>query len=370
MFGLSPASIFILPLFSNFLLKKEMNGLSQNSKPLLRALAGGRDARPPVWLMRQAGRYLPEYRATRARADGFLDLCFRPDLAAEVTLQPLRRFPFDAAIVFADILLVPFALGQRLEFLEGGGPKLDPIREVGDLARLSAARSAERLAPVGETLGRVRDGLSREVALIGFAGAPWTVATYMVEGGGSLDQRAARLWSYRDPEGFGRLIDVVTAATIEYLDFQVRSGADALQLFDSWAAMLPDVPFERWVIEPTRKIVKAVKARHPHVPIIGFPRGARNLTGYAEHTGVDALSLDNAVPVDFARTKLQTALPVQGNLDPLLLMAGGSAMDQEIDRIVEGLSQGSHIFNLGHGILPETPPEHVGQLVRRVKGLS
>lgn len=346
-----------------------MSETSAPLKPLLSTLKGGREKRPPVWFMRQAGRYLPEYRATRAQADGFLDLCFRPDLAAEVTLQPLRRYPFDAAIIFADILLVPHALGQALAFVDGEGPRLDPIRDVAALDRLRPDGLLKVLEPVGETLQRVRSALSKDVALIGFAGSPWTVATYMVEGQGSPEQKAARLWAYRDPEGFGCLIDLVVDATVEYLDFQVRSGAEVLQLFDSWAAMMPDPLFERWVIGPTRRIVRAMKDRHPDVPIIGFPRGARNLTGYAEHTGVDALGLDTAVPVDHARTKLQTAMPVQGNLDPILLVAGGAAMDREIDRIVDGLSQGPHVFNLGHGIIPETPPENVERAVKRIKGL-
>jgi uroporphyrinogen decarboxylase len=340
------------------------------SKPLIETLKGHRDKRPPVWFMRQAGRYLPEYRETRAKANGFLDLCFNSPLAAEVTLQPLRRFPFDAAIVFADILLVPHALGQGLRFLEGEGPQLDPIRDKAGLSTLNASRLLDKLAPVGDTLAKVRAGLPKGVALIGFAGSPWTVATYMVEGGGSVDQRAAKVWAYRDPEGFGALINEITEATIAYLDFQVRAGAEVLQLFDSWAAMIPDPLFEAWVIAPTRKIVKALKAQHPGVPIIGFPRGARNLTGYAEHTGVDALGLDTAVPVDHARTKLQTALPVQGNLDPYLLAAGGPTLDREVDRIVEGLSHGPHVFNLGHGILPETPVENVERVVNRVKGLA
>jgi uroporphyrinogen decarboxylase len=341
-----------------------------STKPLIATLKGGKEKRPPVWFMRQAGRYLPEYRETRARTRGFLDLCYRSDLAAEVTLQPLRRYPFDAAIVFADILLVPHALGQNLEFVEGEGPKLEPIRDEAGLAKLNSSRLLDRLSPVGETLSRLSGALPKGVALIGFAGSPWTVATYMVEGGGSTDQRAAKLWAYRDPKGFGRLIDEVSDATIAYLDFQVRAGAEVLQLFDSWAAMIPDPLFEAYVIAPTRRIVKALKAKHPDVPIIGFPRGARNLTGYAEHTGVDALGLDTAVPVDHARTKLQTALPVQGNLDPYLLAAGGPALDREVDRIVEGLSHGPHVFNLGHGVIPETPPENVARVVNRVKGLA
>jgi uroporphyrinogen decarboxylase len=366
----STAHIFLLPLLLTIIFKKEMTDINLQIKPLIATLKGARDKRPPIWFMRQAGRYLPEYRETRSQARGFLDLCYRSDLAAEVTLQPLRRYPFDAAIVFADILLIPHALGQKLEFLEGEGPKLDPIRDEAGIAALNATRLLDRLAPVGETLSRLSGALPKDVALIGFAGSPWTVATYMVEGGGSPDQRAAKLWAYRDPKGFGRLIDVIADATIAYLDFQIRAGAEVVQLFDSWAAMIPDPLFEAYVVAPTAKIVKALKAQHPHVPIIGFPRGARNLTGYAEHTGIDALGLDTAVPVDHARTKLQTALPVQGNLDPYLLAAGGPALDREVDRIVEGLSHGPHIFNLGHGIIPETPPENVGRVVNRVKGLA
>src|SRR5262245_18126367 len=228
----------------------------------------------PIWLMRQAGRYLPEYRATRAEAGSFLDLCYAPALATEVTLQPIRRYGFDAAILFSDILVVPHALGQRLEFLEGEGPKLEPIRSAGELARLEAGKVAAKFEIVCETVARLRQDLPRETALIGFCGAPWTVATYMVEGGGSSDHAQARKWSYRDPEGFGRLIDLLVEVSIGYLDGQVRAVADALQIFDSWAGILPDEEFRRWVVAPTARIVRALKARHPEVPIIGFPRGA------------------------------------------------------------------------------------------------
>jgi len=339
-------------------------------KLMLQVLAGQPTPKPPVWFMRQAGRYLPEYRATRAQTKGFLDLCYRPELAAEVTLQPLRRFPFDAAILFADILVVPDALGQGVRFLEGEGPQLDAITGREGLARLKPERIRTHLAPIGETLTRLRQDLPKDVTLIGFAGAPWTVATYMAEGHGSDDQRAARLWAYRDPEGFQELIDLLVVATTDYLAFQIEQGAEVVQLFDSWAAMMPEAAFRRWVITPTRRIVTALKARHPQVPVIGFPRGAGlHLTAYAAETGCDGVSLDTGVPAAPARAAVPAPVALQGNLDPLMLIAGGGPLDRAVDHLVETLGPTPYIFNLGHGIVPETPPEHVLQAVRRVRGL-
>ena len=324
---------------------------------------------PPVWLMRQAGRYLPEYRDIRGKVGGFLELCYTPELAVEVTLQPIRRYGFDAAILFSDILVVPDALGQQVRFEEGEGPKLDPVRDMKTLARLSDEGMHDHLAPVYETVQRLAQALPEEVALIGFAGAPWTVATYMVEGGSSRDFAATRRWSLVDPEGFGKLIDVVTAATADYLCRQVEAGAEAIQLFDSWAGVLPDDAFERWVIEPNARIVSAVKARFPDIPVIGFPRGAGVLyERFIEQTGVDAVSLDTTVPLSWAAERLQPKATVQGNLDPQVLLAGGAALDHRTREIMTTLGHGPFIFNLGHGIIKETPPEHVSRLLQVIRG--
>ena len=323
---------------------------------------------PPIWLMRQAGRYLPEYRAVRARAGGFLDLCYTPALAAEVTLQPIRRFGFDAAILFADILLVPDALGQTVEFLDGEGPRLEPLRSEKDFTRLNASATRSKFGLVHETVARLRQELPRDTALIGFCGAPWTVATYMVGGRGSPDQADARRWAYRDPQGFARLIDLLTEVSVEYLSGQVTAGADVLQIFDSWAGSLPDDQFQRWVIEPTRRLVSQVKERHPGVPIIGFPRGAGTQAAhFAIETGVDGVSCDTAMPLDFIGRVLAGRTVVQGNLDPLLLVAGGAAMERRVAEILRALAGKPFIFNLGHGIVPETPPEHVARLVELVR---
>jgi uroporphyrinogen decarboxylase len=337
-------------------------------KPMLQALAGKVLSRPPIWLMRQAGRYLPEYRQIRSGVGSFLDLCFTPDIAVEVTLQPIRRFSFDAAILFSDILVVPHALGQEVSYHEGEGPVLAPLRTVGDIARLQPARLPEVLAPIYETVRRLAVSLPDQVALIGFAGAPWTVATYMVEGGKSRDFNFTRLWAYRDPDGFSRLIDCLVTATGEYLQTQVAAGAEIIQLFDSWAGVLPEAEFVRWVIEPTRRIVSALRRLHPDLPIIGFPRGAGALyPRYFLETGVTAVSLDTGVSPSWARTALQATGPVQGNLDPLALVAGGAAMANATAEILASLASGPFIFNLGHGIVPETPLEHVAELVARVR---
>jgi uroporphyrinogen decarboxylase len=338
-------------------------------KPLLRALGGETLAVPPIWLMRQAGRYLPEYRALRAKAPDFLSFCLTPELAAEVTLQPIKRFNFDAAIVFSDILVVPYALGQRVEFRDGEGPVLETLADEHDVLRLELGRVAERIAPVGETLRQVRASLPSDVALIGFAGAPWTVATYMVEGGSSRDFSRTKHWAFSNPSGFSALIDDLVSATTEYLLAQVDAGAEVIQLFDSWAGVLPEVEFRRWVIEPTSRITDAVRARHPSVPIIGFPRGAGVLyEAYARHAGIDAVSLDSTVPLGWAREAVQRHCALQGNLDPTLLLAGGTTMTEAARAIVAAFRAGPFVFNLGHGILPETPPEHVGALVEFVRG--
>ena len=337
-------------------------------KRMLRALKGERLDKPPFWLMRQAGRYLPEYREIRSQAGGFLDLCFSPKLACEVTLQPIRRYGMDAAILFSDILIVPYGLGQGVAFKEGEGPVLDPVRNASDLSRLSLDGFHERVAPVYETVSRIAEALPKETTLIGFAGSPWTVATYMAEGGGSKEFVAVKRWAYGDPEGFGQLIDLLVEATVSYLSRQVEAGAEVLQLFDSWAGALPEPGFRRWCIEPTIRIVAALKARHPDIPIIGFPRGAGTLyVPYATETGIDAVSLDTTVSVAWAAEALQSKLPVQGNLDPILLVAGGDALDREVERILSGFSGGAHIFNLGHGVTQTTPPETVERLAQRLR---
>jgi uroporphyrinogen decarboxylase len=335
---------------------------------LLRVFAGEPLRPPPIWLMRQAGRYLPEYRAVRERAGGFLDLCYTPELAAEVTLQPIRRYGFDAAILFSDILVVPHALGQSVAFVEGEGPRLEPVRSAGDLARLRGEATRPRFARVFETVARVRQELPHDTALFGFCGAPWTVATYMVGGQGSADQADARAWAYRDAAGFQRLIDLLVETSVEYLSGQVAAGADVLQIFDSWAGSLPDDQFERWVVAPTRTLVKRLKERHPDVPIIGFPRGAGvQATGFVTATGVDGVSCDTAMPLAFMAGDLAKRAVVQGNLDPLLLVEGGAAMERRVAEILTALSGKRFIFNLGHGIVPQTPPENVARLVELVR---
>jgi uroporphyrinogen decarboxylase len=318
--------------------------------------------------MRQAGRYLPEYREVRSRVSSFLDLCRTPELAAEVTLQPLRRFDLDAAIVFSDILIIPYALGQKVAFVEGEGPRLEPVRDAGAIAKLNLENATKALAPVCETIERVVGALPKEIPLIGFCGAPWTVATYMVEGQGSKDQAEARLWAYRDRVAFQRLIDLLVEASAEYLISQVTAGARALQIFDSWAGSLPEDEFDSWCIASTRRLVELLKAKVPNVPVIGFPRGSGVLAErYAKETGVDALGCDTSQPIDWIRDRLQTHVPVQGNLDPLLLVAGRPPLDERVEAILATLGSGPFIFNLGHGIRPETPIENVERLVSLVK---
>lgn len=342
------------------------------TKTFMRALAGEKLPRPPIWLMRQAGRYLPEYRQIRSKVSRFLDLCYTPDIATEVSLQPIRRYGFDAAILFSDILVVPDALGQHVRFIEGEGPLLLGLKDGREVLEFDKARFLGHLAPVYQTVRQIKKALPADVALIGFAGAPWTVATYMVEGRGGTDLVESRMFSYAEPALFGRLIDLLTEATIEHLSAQIAAGAEVVQIFDTWAGALAEPGFRQWSIEPTRRIVAALKARHPDIRIIGFPRGAGALyPTYATETGVDAVSLDTTVSATWASSALQgRGVAVQGNLDPVLLVAGGSALDDEIDRLLATLGGGPWIFNLGHGILQATPPEHVAQLVERAKNRS
>lgn len=339
------------------------------TKPLLRALACEHNAVPPIWFMRQAGRYLPEYRAIREKTESFLDLCFNPKLAAEVTLQPIRRFGFDAAILFSDILVVPHALGQRVTFEVGEGPQLDALKEPSALKRLRAEIDHEKLAPVYETIKQVKTQLPSTTALLGFCGAPWTVATYMIAGHGTVDQRPARLFAYEHADSFAKLIDILVEASARYLIKQFAAGVDAVQIFDTWAGVLPADEFRQWCIEPTARIVAAVRRQVPGAHIIGFPRGAgTELPRYLDAVAVDAIGLDWMIELGFARDHIQPRRTVQGNLDPLALLAGGAVLDRATDAILEAFGDGPFIFNLGHGILPETPIAHVERLIARVRG--
>ena len=346
-----------------------MNASSSTQKPFLAVLSGQAITPPPIWLMRQAGRYLPEYKALRVKSAGFLDFCFRPELAIEATLQPIRRFDLDAAILFSDILTVPWALGQKVEFLEGEGPKLEPLRSAGDIEHLNSSGVTERLAPVYQTVTGVAAALPKHTALIGFAGAPWTVAAYMVEGHGSRDFLVAKGFGMARPELFDTILDIVTVATIDHLSAQIAAGAEAVQLFDSWSGVLAEREFRRWVIAPTRRIAEAMRIRHPGVPLIGFPRGAGGLlTDYAAETGVSAVGLDTQVPLGWALGALPPTLPVQGNLDPAALVTGGQALRDGVRTILDQTRGRPLIFNLGHGVPLTTPPDHVAELVRLVRG--
>lgn len=344
--------------------------MAAEGKRVLRALAGETLAVPPVWMMRQAGRYLPEYRAERAKAGSFLDLCYNPDFAVEVTLQPIRRYGFDAAILFADILLVPQALGADLRFVEGEGPRLSTITSAADLARLKPVEAIhETLAPIYETVRRLRGELPVETTLIGFAGAPWTVATYMIAGRGTPDQAPARRLMYGDPAVFGALIDRITEATILYLLAQIEAGAEVVKLFDSWAGALPGARFEEFCIRPARRIVEALRIAAPHVPVIGFPRGAGgNYAAFVAGTGVAGCALDTSVDPVWAAAELQSRVCVQGNLDPLLMVVGGEALIRATKDCVEGFAGGPHIFNLGHGITPDADPANVDVMLRAIRG--
>lgn len=335
---------------------------------LLLPFAGEALTPPPIWLMRQAGRHLPEYQDVRAKAGSFLDLCYTPELAVEVTLQPVRRYGLDAAIVFSDILVVPHALGQKVEFVEGHGPRLDAVRSRQDVARLNRTATHDRFARVFETVAKVRGKLPTETALIGFCGAPWTVATYVVGGGKASNRGEAEIWAETDPAGFGQLIECLVDVSVEYLAGQVAAGADALQIFDTWAGRLSGEAFERWVIKPTYAIVARVKERHPTVPIIGFPKDAgKNLAAYVAETGADGVGCDAAVQLDVMAHELSKRAVVQGNLDPALLVAGGLEMERQVEKILSALADKRFIFNLGHGILPQTPPQNVMRLVRLVR---
>ena len=335
---------------------------------LVRVLSGEPVWPPPIWLMRQAGRYLPEYRELRAKVGSFWGMCNAPDMAVEVTLQPIRRFGFDAAIVFSDIMTVPVALGCPVTIKEAEGPVLTPVTNTAGFVR-DRAHWEEQLAPAYETLKRARAGLDRETSLIGFAGAPWTLATYLAAGRGRDEQKAAKLWAYRDPQGFSELLDIIGECVAFHLIRQLEAGADVVQLFDSWASALTSSGFARFVVEPTKKIVRQVRSSYPSAKIIGFPRAA-TLAGYelyARETGVDAVSIDTSAPIRWAREILSPRVSVQGNLDPVALIAGGKALDEGVDEILAALKGKAFIFNLGHGILQETPIAHVERLVERVR---
>jgi uroporphyrinogen decarboxylase len=334
----------------------------------LETLAGRRFATPPVWLMRQAGRYLPEYRAVRATTKSFLEFCYTPDKAVEVTLQPIRRFGFDAAIIFSDILVVPDALGQKVWFEEGEGPKLEALTDPAQFGKLSRARLGDFLAPVYEAIKQTRAALPKETALLGFAGAPFTLACYMIEGSGSKDFAKVKKWAYAHPESFGLLIDLLVDSVIDHLSNQVEAGADGVQLFDSWAGVLPEEQLFRWSLDPLVRIAKGLRERHPSIPIIAFPRavGPAALM-YRRPDSFTALSIDTGIGAHWAAKELQPHICVQGNLDPIMLVAGGAALEREATRILDKLGHGSFVFNLGHGVVPQTPPEHVAQLVEIVR---
>ena len=335
-------------------------------KPLLSVLQGKKAGKTPIWLMRQAGRYLPEYRALRADKGGFLELVYDSEAAAEITMQPIRRFGFDGAILFSDILIIPYALGQELRFEAGEGPRLSP--PLTDAALASLHPVPGRLEPIYRTVEKVKASLPAQTTLLGFAGSPWTVATYMVAGRGSKQQDEARRYAYRDPVAFREIIDAIAGMTVDYLSGQVRAGVEAVQLFDSWAGSLSPAQFEQWVIAPNAAIISAFKARHPDVPVIGFPKGAGGKLGaYARETGADAIGLDETVDPVWAAAEIPSHLPLQGNLDSLALIAGGNALESAVRRIISALEGRPHVFNLGHGILPDTPIAHVEQLLRLVR---
>jgi uroporphyrinogen decarboxylase len=346
-----------------------MNAGKTSDRAVMRVLAGETLASPPIWMMRQAGRYLPEYRATRAKAGSFLDLCYNPALAAEVTLQPIRRFGFDAAILFSDILVIPHALGRDLSFEEGRGPVMTPV-SAQDVARLDASGVVERLSPVMETVERLRGALPGETTLLGFCGAPWTVATYMIAGHGTPDQAPARSFAYREPAAFAALLDLLADVSADYLAAQLRAGADAVQIFDSWAGVLDDASFDAFCVAPVARLVRRLREAVPGARIIGFPRGAgARYRNYRAATGVDGLGLDWTVPFDLAG-QLQRECAVQGNLDPLRLVAGGKALSDGVAGILDRLAGGPLIFNLGHGITPDAPVAHVEEMVRQVRAFG
>ncbi len=344
------------------------------NKRFLQTLQSKPTDRPPFWYMRQAGRYLPEYMERRKTAGSFLDLCYSPDFAVEVTLQPLRRYHMDAAILFSDILVVPQAMGQHLEFRQGEGPVLTPIDSAEKIDALHMDNFHQHLDPVYQTVKRLSQEIPEDTALIGFAGAPWTVATYMVQGHGSPDQAAARSMAFQEEGVFQGLIDLLVTATTEYLLRQIEQGAEVIQLFDTWAGNLPEDQFHKWAVEPVKKIVSNLRVKYPDIPIIGFPRGAGcRYPDYIRQTGVTAVSIDTTMPLDWVRDHIQPLCPVQGNLDPLLLVAGGAALEKRVRHILDCLSDGPFIFNLGHGIVPQTPPQNVArvsEIIREYKNKS
>ena len=341
--------------------------MTAQSRKVLQVLKGETLSPPPIWLMRQAGRYLPEYRQTRAKAGSFLDLCYSPDMAVEVTLQPIRRYAFDAAILFSDILVIPDALKRNVRFEEGHGPRMDPI-DVSEIDKLDVQPVSGHLQPVMETVRRLRRELPEETTLLGFCGAPWTVATYMIAGHGTPDQAPARLFAYQNPEAFDRLLAVLAEVSADYLVEQIDAGADAVQIFDSWAGVLGEEEFRRYAVNPVRRMIDSVRARRPAAKIIAFAKGAGILLkDYRQATGANAIGLDWSVPLSFA-AELQKDGPVQGNLDPMRVVAGGKSLDDGIDAILQKLGDGPLIFNLGHGITPQANPDHVSQLVARVRG--
>ena len=341
------------------------------NKSLLNVLNGETVSPPPIWMMRQAGRYLPEYRELRAKAGSFLDLCFNPEWAAEVTLQPVRRFGFDAAILFSDILVIPYALGQDVTFSAGEGPQLPPLQDAHAIAALRSEVDQNKLAPIYETIRRVKVQLPPHVTFLGFCGAPWTVATYMIAGHGTPDQAPARLFAYREPKAFSLLIEKLVESSIAYLVAQLQAGVDAVQLFDTWAGVLPPEEFQKWCIEPAEKIVNGVRKIVPDAKIIGFPRGVSDLLpDYAAQVKVNAISVDWTANRKQLATTIDKSIALQGNLDPLALLAGGDALDHAIDAIMNDFSGRPFIFNLGHGILPPTPIAHVERMIARVRGAA
>lgn len=343
--------------------------MTAQSRKVLQVLKGETLSPPPIWLMRQAGRYLPEYRQTRTKAGSFLDLCYSPDMAVEVTLQPIRRYAFDAAILFSDILVIPDALKRNVRFEEGHGPRMDPI-DVSEIEKLDVRPVSAHLQPVMETVRRLRKELPEETTLLGFCGAPWTVATYMIAGHGTPDQAPARLFAYQNREAFDRLLAVLAEVSADYLVEQIDAGADAVQIFDSWAGVLGEEEFRRYAVNPVRRMIDSVRARRPAAKIIAFAKGAGILLrDYRQATGADAIGLDWSVPLSFA-AELQKDGPVQGNLDPMRVVAGGKSLDEGIDAILQKLGNGPLIFNLGHGITPQANPDHVTQLVARVRGTT
>ena len=348
--------------------------LQEKKKPILQALKKEKTDKVPLWLMRQAGRHLPEYREVRSSTNNFLDFCYNPKLASKVTLQPVSRYGVDAAILFSDILVIPHALGQNVSFVAGSGPVLEPITTLNDINKLNIKNINIKLLNIYKTVSNVKKAINEKyktTTLIGFAGSPWTVATYVVEGGSSKDYMSTKSWSYSSPKEFSLLIDILIEATVEYLIQQIEHGVEVIQLFDSWAGVLSETQFANWVIKPTKIIIDAIRKKHPTIPIIGFPRGAGILyKNFVTETGVDCISIDPSVPINWAAKHLQSECAVQGNLDNLSLLIGNENTDNEVIKILNGLSNGPFIFNLGHGILPTTPIENVERLIKLVKGFK